>query len=207
MRKKIARLPWICCVILAIILDACSGSPTGLVPASNNGPLLDKPVLKVQEIPCENCGYPGGGGGSVAEDDYGDEIDDGMLIGTPLSNGGFSANNIDVDFATDNYDDGFSVSEVAAFEQIQGYPPMSNACQEALSTLNSSFYGFMIYLFGAVWAGGKFGVKLGVGIGAGATSQIGSLNSAQNAVNIECSGQGAGQNPNGPLPPGYQPGT
>ena len=31
------------------------------------------------------------------------------------------------------------------------------------------------------------------------------LNSAQAAVNADCSGQGAGQNPNGPLPSGYSP--
>ena len=34
---------------------------------------------------------------------------------------------------------------------------------------------------------------------------VGSLNAAQSAVNVDCSGQGADMIPNGPLPSGYSP--
>jgi hypothetical protein len=100
--------------------------------------------------------------------------------------------------------------------QIQGYPPASNACQEALSSLNASFLNFMIAGFSAVIGGSyagivaksvKVGVISGTGIAGSGSGTVGSLAAAQQAVNLECSGQGAGQNPNGPLPSGYAPGT
>lgn len=157
---------------------------------------------KPSDVSC-GCNWPGGD----YTDPSGDSIEGDSLIGTPLSDGGYDTSNLYSDFGTYEYDDGFDVGSIVAFEQVEGYPAMSDACQEALSNLNATFINFMGWAFGTAITMGKWGIKPGLGVGAGAVGQVASLNAAQKAVNIECSGQGAGMNPNGPLPSGYEPGS
>jgi len=140
------------------------------------------------------------------------------LDGSALSEGGFDTALFEEDYGTLEWDanDDAQFDPDIAYLQIEGYPPASNACQEALANLNAAFLNFMIAGFSSVIGGTyagivakavKVGVITGTGVAASSSGTIASLNAAQFAVNLECAGQGAGQNPNGPLPPGYAPGT
>ncbi len=91
---------------------------------------------------------------------------------------------------------------------------MSQSCINDLSNLNASFYNFMVGAFASVIGGTlagiaskavKVGILTGVGVAAQQSGTVGNLNAAQSAVNADCSGQGAGMSPNGPLPSGYSP--
>jgi hypothetical protein len=163
-----------------------------------------------------DCG--GDDDGGSATDSSGDTIsvtgDSGTLVGTPLDDNGFDTSNFDADFGTSIWDGdgGF----VVGFQQVVGYPPMSQACSNDLQSLNAAFYSFMVAAFSSVIGGSvagiaakavKVGISTGTGVAAANSGVLGSLIASQNAVNADCSGQGAGQNPNGPLPNGYTPGN
>lgn len=214
---------------LALIVPACSGGGAGtyVVPQPAASVALAAP--KATPVPDElcqqtktrgvvhaandsNCGPPPGQ--QTVGDGMGDTISGGSGVyeidGSPLADGGFDSDLLDADFGTYSEDDGNFVW----FAQIEGYPPMSNPCQEALSNLNAGFLAWVLGMAAVVVPAGKaalfgakvtFGAKLG--IGATAIGGVGGLSAAQQAVNLECAGQGAGQNPMGALPPDYQPGT
>ena len=121
------------------------------------------------------------------------------MYGTPISFGGFVTDNFGLDFGTlDFANNGFT------FGDVVGYPPMSQSCKDALRNLNSQFLQFIGGLL-TTYAGGRVHIVAGLGLAAGDLSFLQQLNLAQDQVDRECAGQGAGRNPNGPLPSGYHP--
>jgi len=211
-------------------LSACSsGAPSSIVPqpaasvasvvqpVPRNSPADSCPLVTTRGSTHVMCGGGDGEGSANESDDSGDDLSQSgggfNLEGSPLENGGFDTSNFQDDFGTMTWN-GADTASFSYFTQIEGYPPMSQACINDLNALNSSFLNFMIAGFSALIGGSyagivakarKVGVISGTGIAASNVGQIASLNAAQLAVNADCSGQGAGQSPGGPLPPGYAP--
>lgn len=214
MRKELtASFP-----VLALVLPACAGgggtsalpqavaTAAAVAPKINPVPDCGGLLIAKRLKPAETCpGDP-----TSTSDGEGDTITRGggvyEIEGSPLSCGGFNTEFFDEDFGSYTEDDG----SFAFFEQVVGYPPMSNSCQQALANLNAAFSGWLIGMAAVVvppLRAAKITFGAATGIGAVGATGIGALNAAQLAINQECSGQGAGQNPGGALPPGYSPGT
>ncbi|HTZ54861.1 MAG TPA: hypothetical protein VMB20_07330 [Candidatus Acidoferrum sp.] len=197
----------------ALVLSACSGGG-GVPPVATAAPASLQTaapacggLLSVVQIkPMDDCS--GNGNGESSSDADGDvliyEGDGGYVLdGHATSLGGFDTSDFSYDFGDLVWSNGGFPNDQPATEY-----PRDAQCNAALATLNGAFASWLGWAFGtggsfAIPGSGVLKVAGGVAIGAQAVAANITLQTAQNAVTIECSGQGAGLDPYGPLPSDY----
>lgn len=217
MKKELA-----CVLIGALVLASCAGGG-GALPASPS--VAAAPQIKATALPQSclllavrgplkpaDCGcVETGCAESGFTDEFGDSaeaVEGGLLITGSDSSGGFPTSNLGDDFNSEIAVDGsFTIASVV------GYSKMSPTCNESLANLNATFFAFVVGMFAlsvpsakAIITAGKVTFATGTAVGAAGAGGLAGVSAAQVSVNLECSGQGAGQNPSGPLPSDYTPG-